>query len=273
MKTRDVSIDDPLEDFSTRQIEFEGASKRVFVAGTGPAVIVMPEVPGISPQVARFARWVRDAGFRVYMPSLFGRDGVVVSADEGYDVFQRLCVSAEFNALESGRSSKVTTWLRALAKLAREECGGVGVGAVGMCFTGNFALTMMLDAAVIAPVLGQPALPLNDPGGLEISSEELTQVRARLDREKLKVIGLRFRDDPFCTAARFAAYQQALGEHFEGVVLPDEVANRNVSPFMAQHVPSPHSVLTQSLVDKEGELTLKVRDDVIQFLKDRLQPR
>jgi hypothetical protein len=122
-------------------------------------------------------------------------------------------------------------------------------------------------------VLGQPALPLNDPGGLEISSGELTQVRARLDREKLKVIGLRFRDDPFCTAARFAAYQQALGEHFEGVVLPDEVANRNVSPFMAQHVPSPHSVLTQSLVDKEGELTLKVRDDVIQFLKDRLQPR
>jgi dienelactone hydrolase len=271
MKTRDISIDDPLEDFSTRQFEFEGESKKVYFAGTGPAVIVIPEVPGISPPVARFARWVRDAGFRVYMPSLFGRDGAVVSADEGGEVFQRLCVSAEFNALESGRSSKVTTWLRALARLAHEECGGPGVGAVGMCFTGNFALTMMLDAAVIAPVLGQPALPLNDPGGLEISPEELSQVRSRLDRENLKVIGLRFRDDPFCTASRFAAYQKALGEHFEGVVLPDEVANKDVAPFFAKHVPSPHSVLTQHLIDKEGELTLKVRDDVIQFLKERLQ--
>ena len=271
MKTRDVTIDDPLEDFSSRQFEFNGDSKKVYTAGTGPAVIVIPEVPGISPQVARFARWVRDAGFHIYMPSLFGRDGAVVSADEGGDVFQRLCVSAEFSALESGRSSKVTSWLRALAKLAHQECGGPGVGAVGMCFTGNFALTMMLDAAVIAPVLSQPALPLNDPGGLEISPQELSQVRARLDRENLKVIGLRFRDDPLCTAARFAAYQQALGEHFEGVVLPDEVANKNVSPFMAKHVPSPHSVLTQHLIDKEGELTLKVRDDVIQFLKERLQ--
>lgn len=271
MKTRDVNIDDPLEDFSARQFEFNGDSKIVYVAGTGPAVIVIPEVPGISPQVARFARWVRDAGFRIYMPSLFGRDGVVVSADEGGEIFQRLCVSAEFSALQTGRSSKVTSWLRALAKIAHQESGGPGVGAVGMCFTGNFALTMMLDEVMIAPVLGQPALPLNDPGGLEISPEELSQIRARLDRENLKVIGLRFRDDPLCTAARFAAYQQALGEHFEGVVVPDEVANKNVSPFMAKHVPSPHSVLTQSLIDKEGELTLKVRDDVIRFLQERLQ--
>jgi dienelactone hydrolase len=271
MKTRDVGIDDPLEDFSTRQFEFEGESKKVYEAGAGPAVIVMPEVPGISPPVARFARWVRDAGFHVYMPSLFGRDGAVVSAEEGGETFQRLCVSAEFNALQSGRSSKVTTWLRALARTAHLECGGPGVGAVGMCFTGNFALTMMLDAAVIAPVLGQPALPLNEPGGLEISAEELIQIRSRLDRENLKVIGLRFRDDPLCTAARFTAYHNALGEHFEGVVVPDEVANKDVSPFMAKYVPSPHSVLTQHLIDKEGELTLKVRDDILQFLKLRLQ--
>jgi dienelactone hydrolase len=231
----------------------------------------MPEVPGISPPVARFARWVRDAGFRVYMPSLFGRDGAVVSAEEGGEIFQRLCISAEFNALQSGRSSRVTAWLRALARVAHQECGGPGVGAVGMCFTGNFALTMMLDAAVIAPVLGQPALPLNDPAGLEISAEELSQIRSRLDRENLKVIGLRFRDDPLCTAARFTAYQRALGEHFEGVVVPDEVANKDVSPFMAKYVPSPHSVLTQHLIDKEGELTLRVRDDILQFFKVRLQ--
>ncbi|MDR6382134.1 dienelactone hydrolase family protein [Paraburkholderia caribensis] len=271
MNTRDVSVDDPLEDFSTWQFEFGGESKKVYLAGAGPAVIVMPEVPGISPPVARFARWVRDAGFRVYMPSLFGRDGAVVDAEEGAAVLQRLCISAEFSAMQSGRSSKVTHWVRALARHAHAECGGPGVGAVGMCFTGNFALTMMLDSALIAPVLAQPALPLNDPGGLEISPEELSQVRSRMDREGLKVVGLRFRDDPLCTAARFTAYQNALGEHFEGIVLPDEAANKDVAPFVAKYVSSPHSVLTQNLIDKEGEPTLKVRDQVLEFLKQRLQ--
>src|ERR1700740_654006 len=133
---RSVKIDDPLEDFARRDITLHGAAKRVYVAGSGPAVIVMTEMPGISPQVARFARWVRDAGFTVYMPSLFGRDGAVPDAEEGAAVFRRACVSAEFRALATNQSSPVTQWLRALARLAHHECGGLGVGAIGMCFTG-----------------------------------------------------------------------------------------------------------------------------------------
>ena len=74
---------DALDDFEAREISLNGVSKRVHVAGTGPAVIVLAEMPGISPYVARFARWVRDAGLTVYMPSLFGRDGAVARADEG----------------------------------------------------------------------------------------------------------------------------------------------------------------------------------------------
>ncbi|MDN7676773.1 hypothetical protein QZM22_30985 [Burkholderia oklahomensis] len=83
-------------------------------------------MPGISPHVARFARWVRDAGLTVYMPSLFGRDGAVADADSGADVFRRACISAEFQAFAAGRSSPVTQWLRALARLAHTECGGPG---------------------------------------------------------------------------------------------------------------------------------------------------
>jgi dienelactone hydrolase len=140
-------------------------------------VIVMTEMPGISPHVARFARWVRDAGFTVYMPSLFGRDGAVPGAEEGAAVFQRACISAEFRAMAANQSSPVTQWLRALARLAHQECGGPGVGAIGMCFTGNFALTMMLEPSLLAPVLSQPALPLNDPAGLEIAPEDIKAVR------------------------------------------------------------------------------------------------
>jgi dienelactone hydrolase len=105
MAVRSVKEDDPLEDFARREITLNGDAKRVYVGGSGPAVIVMTEMPGISPHVARFARWVRDAGFTVYMPSLFGRDGAVPGAEEGMAVFQRACVSAEFRALAANQSS------------------------------------------------------------------------------------------------------------------------------------------------------------------------
>ena len=153
MPTRSVKEEDALEDFEHRHITLDDVEKRVLVAGTGPAVIVMTEMPGIIPHVARFARWVRDAGFTVYMPSLFGRDGAIPTADEGGKVFQKACVSAEFHAFAADKASPVTQWLRSLARYAHEQCGGPGVGAIGMCFTGNFALSMMLDESVLAPVL------------------------------------------------------------------------------------------------------------------------
>ena len=147
------------------------------------------------------ARWVRDAGFTVYMPSLFGRDGAVPDAEEGTAIFQRACVSAEFRALAANESSPVTKWLRALARFAHGECGGPGVGAIGMCFTGNFALTMMLEPSMLAPVLSQPSLPLNDPAGIEIAPDEVAEaVRERLEREDLTVLAYRFAGDKFCMA-------------------------------------------------------------------------
>ena len=270
MTERSLTDDDPLEDFAHRAITLEAVTKTVHVAGAGPAVIVMTEMPGISPQVARFSRWVRDAGFTVYMPSLFGRDGAVATADEGAEVFRRACVSAEFRALAANESSPVTVWLRALARLAHVECGGPGVGAIGMCFTGNFALTMMLEPAMLAPVLAQPTLPLGDPAGLEIAPDELKAVRGRLDREDLTVLGYRFAGDTFCTAQRFAAYADALGGRFVARVLPDSAANPDVPPFFARHVRSPHSVVTVHLIDEAGQPTIAARDEILAFFARRL---
>jgi dienelactone hydrolase len=233
-------------------------------------VIVMTEMPGISPQVARFARWVRDTGFTVYMPSLFGRDGAVPQTEEGVAVFQRACVSAEFNALKGGRSSPVTQWLRALARQAHQECGGPGVGAIGMCFTGNFALTMMLEPSMLAPVLAQPSLPLGEAGGLEIAPDEIAAVRERLDRDDLTVMAYRFAGDQICRAERFAAYAAALGNRFIARELPDSAANRDVAPFFAQRVPFPHSVVTQHLIDEAGQPTIAARDEILAFFAKRL---
>ena len=270
MPSRKLNEDDPLDDFEHRQIVLDGVNKVVHVAGRGPAVIVMTEMPGISPQVARFARWVRDAGFTVYMPSLFGRDGAVPQVDEGIAVFKRACVSAEFRAFAANESSPVTRWLRALARLAHEECGGPGVGAIGMCFTGNFALTMMLEPSMLAPVLSQPTLPLDDPAGLHIAPEELAAVRDRLEREDLSVMAYRFDGDRYCTAQRFAAYAEALGDRFVARVLPADTANRDTAPFFDKVVACAHSVVTAHLVDEAGHPTMAARDEIISFFARRL---
>ena len=270
MPARSMHEDDPLDDFSRREITLDGATKTVYTAGSGPAVIVMPEMPGISPQVARFARWVRDAGFTVYLPSLFGRDGAVPGADEGAAVFRRACVSAEFRAFAADESSPVTVWLRALARLAHQECGDPGVGAIGMCFTGNFALTMMLEPSVLAPVLSQPTLPLDDPAGLHIAPDELAEARGRMQREDLTVLAYRFAGDKFCQAQRFSAYAEALGDRFVPRVLPDSAANPDTAPFFERHVASPHSVVTAHLIDEAGQPTIAARDEILAFFTHRL---
>lgn len=266
-----LTRDDPLDDFTARDMEINGTVKRVYVMGTGPGVIVMTEMPGISPHVARFSRWVRDAGFTVYLPSLFGEDGKVPSEEGGAEVFRRACVSAEFHAFAGRGASPVTQWLRGLARAAHEECGGPGVGAIGMCFTGNFALSMMLEPSMLAPVLAQPSLPLDDPAGVESTPEELSEVKARLEREDLTVLAYRFTGDQICKAERFAAYSAALGERFVQRTLPDEAANMDVSPFFSKYVPYPHSVVTQHLIDEAGQPTMAARDEILRFFQEKLQ--
>ena len=270
---RSLSRPDPLDDFVPHRIEIAGIGKTVHVAGSGPAVIVMPETPGISPHLARFARWVRDAGFTVWMPSLFGRDGALPDAEESIATFKRTCVSAEFRRLATDEASPITHWLRGLARLAHADCGGPGVGAIGMCFTGNFALSMMLEPAVLAPVLCQPSMPLEDAAALESPSAELAAVRERLERDDLTVQAWRFAGDRFCTGQRFAAYAAALGERFEGHVLPDDAAaTTDLPPFFEHVIKGAHSVVTVHLVDEAGSPTLAARDEILAFFARRLAP-
>jgi len=269
---RPLTEPDPLDDFTSRRIEIHGLSKIVYIAGSGPAVIVMPEMPGISPHLARFARWVRDAGFTVWMPSLFGRDGALPGVEESVATFKRTCVSAEFRKLAADEPTPITRWLRGLARIAHGECGGPGVGAIGMCFTGNFALSMMLEPAVLAPVLCQPSMPLEDAAALESDPQELAAVARRLEREDLTVRAYRFASDRFCTAQRFAAYSAALGARFEGRVLPDAAGNtRDLPPFFEHVIKGAHSVVTVHLIDEAGQPTLAARDEILAFFAQRLR--
>ena len=255
---------DPLDDFERRDMSFLGTAKRVYVAGRGPGVIVMAEMPGITPLVARFARWVRDAGFTVYMPYLFGTDGANRGAAGTVATMLRTCISREFRAFAANASSPVTQWLRALAAQAHQDCGGAGVGAIGMCFTGNFALSMMLEKSVVAPVLCQPSLPLSNSAGIHIAPDELAAAKARMEADDLTVLAYRFAGDSFCKAERFKAYEDALGDRFIGTTIADEHANPD-SPFKM-----PHSVVTHHLINRDGEPTKQALDEILAFFAMRL---
>jgi dienelactone hydrolase len=239
-----------------------GRTYPVYRRGSGPAVIVMHEMPGLHPLVVRFADRVAEAGMTVFCPSLFGTPGKPVS--RGYTLATALgvlCIRREFYVWRGDRSSPVADWLRALSRKAHAECGGKGVGAVGMCFTGGFALAMMTDPSMVAPVLSQPSLPISKKGAAQIgvSPQELSCVKGRLAGEDLSVLGLRFKSDKLVPDARFETYRRELGDRFEAIELEDEDAAPAIIP--------PHSVLTLHL--KEDGPTKAAEQRVIAFFKER----
>ncbi len=247
-------------------------TRPVYRRGTGPAVIVIHEMPGLHPLVLRFASRVADAGMTVFCPHLFGRAGEPIDGlNAVMTMVSGMCIRREFAAWATDRSSPIVDWLRALARQVHGECGGRGVGAVGMCFTGNFALAMMTEPSVVAPVLSQPSLPLPmGPGGKQrgaaigASPAEIACARKRMEDEDLTMLGLRFRGDTYVPDARFRAYEAALGPRFVPVELDPKDAQPN--PMMAM----PHSVLTMHLKDDDPTGPTKLTEQrVIAFFKER----
>lgn len=247
-------------------------TRPVYRRGQGPAVIVIHEMPGLHPLVLRFASRVAEAGMTVFCPHLFGEAGKPVRPlNAALTMVSGMCIRREFAAWATDRSSPIVDWLRALAKHVHAECGGRGVGAVGMCFTGNFALAMMTEPSMVAPVLSQPSLPLPmGPGGkrrgaaIGASPAEIACARRRLEDEDLTMLGLRFRGDPYVPDARFEAYRRAIGPRFEAVELDPKDAAPNT--MMA----TPHSVLTIHLKDDDPDgPTKQTEQRVIAFFKER----
>jgi dienelactone hydrolase len=254
-----------LEGFTATTFAHNGESKTVYRAGTGPGIVVMTEMPGITPNVAAFGRRLVDAGFTVAMPLLFGTPGRDVSMPYIVKSMVQGCVSREFTTWALNRTSPVIEWLRALARDLHEQCGGPGVGAIGMCFTGGFALAMAVDDTMMAPVLSQPSLPM--PLGkahkraLGLSDADLARVAAR---EDLCVLAMRFTGDPAVPKERFERLREVLGDRVVTVEIDSSTENAHGIPRMA------HSVVTEHLVDELGHPTRDALDQVLAFFKDRL---
>jgi dienelactone hydrolase len=230
-----------------------GITRDTYRRGEGPVVIVVHEIPGITPSVVRFANDVVDAGFTVVMPNLVGTPGREVSAPYLASSMAKVCIAREFTTMAMRRTSPIISWLRALARSLHAEVGGPGVGAVGMCFSGGFALGMMVDDIMVAPVLSQPSLPFvvgkSRSADLNLSADDEVAIRHRAE-QGCQVLGLRFRDDRL-VGERFAALRDLLGEAFIAVELPSAKK-------------SDHSVLTEQRDEPSVQR-------VIEFLRDKLR--
>ncbi|WP_020109087.1 dienelactone hydrolase family protein [Nocardia sp. 348MFTsu5.1] len=269
--SRTPSPAEALSDFEKSDFTHFGRTRTIYRRGHGPAVIIIAEMPGITPKVLKFAREVSDIGCTAVLPSLFGIDGLdpdnAGPAELGKMVASLvpICISSEFTTLASGKSSPVVSWLRALAAHEHARCGGPGVGAIGMCFTGGFALAMATDERLLAPVVAQPSLPVRPiqgfAGNIDISPEELETVKGRCAKG-LQVLGVRFKGDRFSPPQRFEFLRKQLGDAFVAIELDDSSAGPSPIP--------PHSPLTEHLIDEPGQPTRQALDDVLDLFRRRL---
>jgi dienelactone hydrolase len=245
--------DEQLEGWQRDEFTSAEITRAYYRKGEGPAVVVIHEIPGITPLVQRFAEEVVERGFTVVMPDLMGTPGKQPSAGYLVSSMAKLCVAKEFSAFALGRTSPIIAWLRALARHVHDEVGGPGVGAVGMCFSGGFALGMMVDEIMLAPVLSQPSLPL--PIGsarssdLQLSPDDEAAVIQRA-QDGCQVMGLRFADDR-AVGTRFDTLRDKLGDAFIAIELPSAKS-------------SDHSVLTEQRDDASV-------DRVLDFFVEKLQ--
>ena len=222
----------------------EGVTHPTWRKGTGPVVIVVHEIPGVTPKVIEFAERVVNEGFTVVMPLLVGEVGRGPSGAYIAQSMAKICISREFTTMAMHKTSPIISWLRALAQQLHAEVGGVGVGAVGMCFSGGFALGMMVDDIMVAPVLSQPSLPFAIGGsrGADLNLSESDQARL-VERAQAgcQVLGLRYTGDKL-VGTRFATLRKLLGEASIAVEFPsiskqdDSVLTEEIQPEAIERV-------------------------------------
>lgn len=258
-----------LDAYEVDRFTWADKTRDVYRRGSGPAVIVLAEMPGITPEVVSFADRVVALGCTAVMPHLFGVPGAAVSVGGTVRAIGPACVSKEFAAWATGTTSPVVEWCKALARREHERCGGPGVGVVGMCFTGNFALAMLPDDSVVAPVMSQPSLPLGvttkAKRALYLSDDDLARVKERMAAEPdLCVLALRFTHDRLVPRERFQRLRDELGDRFVAVEIDSSKGNPHGNPRAA------HSVLTMHLVDEPGHPTRDALEQVLDLFSSKL---
>ncbi len=245
-----------------------GFTYDVYRKGAGPGVVLIPEMPGIHPGVLALGNHLVDNGFTVVIPSLYGTPGAPALRAGALGVIARGCVAKEFAAFATNKDRPISHYLRALARDLNAKTPGRGVGVIGQCFSGGFALAAAVDDSVLAPVMSQPSLPMpltpRQRADSGVTDAELKIIEKRAADEGLCALGLRFSGDPLVPAERFKTLKDRLGDAFEVIELDSAKGNPGGFGRMA------HSVLTLEVRETPGNPAYAARKRVVEFLKERL---
>ncbi len=245
-----------------------GFTYDVYRKGAGPGVVLIPEMPGIHPGVLALGNHLVDNGFTVVIPSLYGTPGAPALRAGALGVIARGCVAKEFAAFATNKDRPISHYLRALARDLNAKTPGRGVGVIGQCFSGGFALAAAVDDSVLAPVMSQPSLPMpltpRQRADSGVTDAELKIIEKRAADEGLCALGLRFSGDPLVPAERFRTLKDRLGDAFEVIELDSAKGNPGGFGRMA------HSVLTLEVRETPENPAYEARKRVVEFLKERL---
>lgn len=234
-----------------------------------PPILLMQELPGMTKHTLDLARRLANDGFVVYLPLMFGTPNRQMAIIGNA---LRLCIQREFNFLAWHKPSPITDWLRLLCRYISEENGGRQVGAIGMCLTGRFVLSLMVEDVVTAPVMSQPGHPKGNgnpkaDATLGIPACELAAAKKRAEDDTIQILGLRFEDDPFCPPGRFETMEKEFGKNFIRFDI-------DRSLYAAHDIKAKaHSVLTIDYNDKADHPTRLAYEKMIDFFKERLNER
>lgn len=229
-------------------------SHDIYSLGEGPPVVLIQELPGIGKETLRLADKLIAAGFSVVLPHLFGP---LEKTSMVGNLIRVMCMRREFALFAANRSSPIVDWLRALCRHVRNSRNASGVGVIGMCLTGNFAITLIGEESVLAAVSSQPAMPFHRQDALHMSEEDVKLARHGLEQSG-PMLGFRFAGDKLSTAAKFACIHEAFND--------DEMERVRLCTLPGDG----HSVFTLDFVDEEGHPTHEALAQVIGYFKERL---
>jgi len=239
--------------FTTDAVDGKPLAHDVYTKGSGPVVLIIQELPGIGVETNRLAEDLIAAGFTVVLPHLFGPIGKLSFAGNIARIF---CMRREFAVFAKQRTSPVVRWLGALAAEVKAAHKVQGIGVIGMCLTGNFAISMMADESVLAGVASQPSLPLLTNSALHMSADDIANIRTGLD-EKGPMLAFRFQGDKLCTHAKFEALDTAFNGDKERIRLREIEGKK-------------HALLTVHFNGDDGSPTRKALNEVMGYFTNKL---
>lgn len=265
----------PIEkDFTRFSFEHGGSAYPVYRSGTGPGILIIHELPGMFFETIVFARRLRDAGFSVYLPLFFGPPGRKFSGPATAAYSLRLCISREFSLFKREQTSPIVEWLRALCRRVHADCGGPGVGAIGMCLSGGFAIPLLVEPSMLAPALSQPSLPacifargddkIACARALDCDPEDLRIAKERVAAEGITIPAFRFSHDRMAPQDRFDRLREEFGDAFVPFVIDSGPENPHGYPE------SHHAVFSAHYSHKPGTPTREAFDRLLAFYQRRL---